>query len=209
MKKTMDAYGKVTSYTCLFDKKERIGSDVHVENNILLKYMKPSSVYMKWTEGPNEGVEAIYVKGKYDDKLKVHLGGLMSFVDVSVDPDGDRAMKNNRHPITEAGIGFVLELINENYEKARSDGKSTIKIAGRESSEDGDHIIVEASLQPDNGYYAHIVKLIIDSGSYLPVGITAIGWDGNLMEEYRFRDVRINPGLSEIDFDVDNPNYGF
>jgi outer membrane lipoprotein-sorting protein len=58
-------------------------------------------------------------------------------------------------------------------------------------------------------YYASRAEIWIDDALRLP--IKAKLWDhhGQLYEFYELRDLRINVGLSDADFDPDNPRYGF
>lgn len=209
MARAMKAYEGVLDYTCSFDKTELVGRKLIVEKNILLKYRKPASVYMKWTEGKNKGQETIYVRGRYKDELQVHPGGMMGFVDLSLNPRGKTAMKKSRHPITEAGIGFTLGVIYDNYRMARDDRSANIQLVERGDRKIGRDIVIEATLPPDNGYYAHIVRISFDSRSHLLSGITAIAWDGRLLEQYSFRNFTVNTGFTDLDFDIKNPSYGF
>ena len=71
---------------------------------------RPRSVYLKFRQ-PAAGREAIYVEGRNDGKVLAHDVGLGRLIagTLHLDPDGSRAMEDCRHPITEAGIGPLLE----------------------------------------------------------------------------------------------------
>ena len=45
---------------------------------IYMKFKKPFKVYMKWIKNPHKGRELIYVRGRNNDKLKVHIGGFLN-----------------------------------------------------------------------------------------------------------------------------------
>ncbi len=69
---------------------------------------------------------------------------------------------------------------------------------------------------PDEGdevfiprYYASRAAVWIDDELKLPVKGQFWDFDGKLYEEYRHRDLRVNVGLKDRDFDPDNPAYGF
>ncbi len=205
----IEKYRTVSDYTCLFDKTELVDGALRAERNIVMKYRKPEMVYMKWTEGDNRGVEAIFAKGRYDNKMVVHLGGSLSFIEARVDPRSSKAMKDNRHPITEAGVGFVLNLIKDNYDKAKEDPESSMTIEGETRLGGRRVTMVKAVLPRGKGYYANVILLYFDKEMSLPLKVAVYGWNGEMLEQYRFRDLRINVGLTERDFDKDNPAYNF
>ena len=207
--KSRASYEKVSDYRCLFHKKELIRGKLREERAILLKFKKPASFYLKYTEGKNAGVEAIYVEGKYNDELEVHLSGLLSFISLGIDPRGSLALRNNRHPIMEAGTGHILQLIEKNYRMAQGDKESRITFEG-ESVADGEKALLFKGIFPKGkGYYGHTVLVWFDRSLLLPVKITVYGWDNEFLEEYSFKEIKLNVGLTERDFDKANPEYHF
>jgi hypothetical protein len=58
-------------------------------------------------------------------------------------------------------------------------------------------------------------RLFIDRELNLPIRLEAYEWparaggDPLLVEEYEYQDLDLNPGLTDTDFDIDNPAYGF
>lgn len=200
------AYDRVEDYTCTFNRKELVDGEVIGERNILMKFRKPHAVYLRWTEGSRKGSEALYVRGRYDDKLIAHTGGLLGFITVRLDPRGAKAMKGNRHPVTEAGIGHLLDLIGENLRRAKENGDE----GGIRAEEDmGGASVFRAVFPPGKGYYAHDIRIRYDDVLRLPVKVTVLGWDNELLEEYEYEGIRVNVGLMDSDFDPDNPCYGF
>jgi outer membrane lipoprotein-sorting protein len=49
----------------------------------------------------------------------------------------------------------------------------------------------------------------VDREYQLPVYAEIFDWYGQLIERYGYLDVRLNPGLTDADFDPKNPAYGF
>jgi outer membrane lipoprotein-sorting protein len=43
----------------------------------------------------------------------------------------------------------------------------------------------------------------------LPIYVEIFDWQNELVERYGYRDLRLNPGLTDADFDPKNPAYGF
>lgn len=204
VKGAVSAYAKVEDYVCEFHKKERVG-DRMIEEVILFKFRKPASFYMKWL---GDGAEAIYVSGRNNGRLLYHAGGMLNLATVSVDPRGSLAMRGNRHVITDAGLGHILDVVVENYEKAGKDPKSKFVLEG-ESVVDGRSVLDVRAEFPTPDYYAHVIRIRFDRATGLPVWFRVDGWEGEPVEEYRFGALRINVGLKDSDFDPHNPEYAF
>jgi hypothetical protein len=59
------------------------------------------------------------------------------------------------------------------------------------------------------GYYARTAIIDVDREHRLPIYAENFDWNGQLVERYGYGDLRLNPGLSDEDFDPKNPEYGF
>lgn len=202
-------YSKLNSYSCILNKKELIGEKIREQRNIIFKYKKPLSFYMKWTEGSEKGTEAIYVYGKYKNKLVVHIGGYLKFINVSVDPKGRLAMRNNRHSILESHMGHIIQLMQKNYKTALINNELKISFEGNELFDEKNTLLYKAIFPENKNYYGHIILINIDEELSLPVRIRVYGWKKELMEWYEYTKLKVDTGLSEIDFDIENPAYGF
>ena len=71
---------RINDYRAIFHKQERVEGELLPEETILLKFQKPLKIYMKWIEEPLKGSEALFVQGKYDNKLIAHRGGILGVV---------------------------------------------------------------------------------------------------------------------------------
>ncbi len=127
---------RVSDYTALFQKQEVVEDKLLPQENILLKFRKPFSLYMRWLDGPHEGREVLYVREKYNGKLIGHEGGFFGFLTLSLDPKGRRAMKGNRYPITEAGLSKLIARVLKDVEKGEAEGvlqlshKQSVEVLG-------------------------------------------------------------------------------
>ena len=91
---------------------------------------QPLSVYLHWL-GPAQlkGQEACYVAGANNGQLRVHSTGIAGAIGfVSVSPTDPRVMQNNRHPITDAGIGHMIDIYGQRWELERRLGKTTVHV---------------------------------------------------------------------------------
>jgi outer membrane lipoprotein-sorting protein len=200
LKRVTESLSSITDYTCIFSKHELIGNRIIKEDNIALKVKRPGHFYMKWQEGPKKGRIAIYVEGQNNNRVLINMGGVMGLLPVAIDPNGKNALKENRHPITEADFITIFERVTKNYIRCRTDPEcSPLEI----DSKDPDTLVLKMKFPPGKGYYTHSGCLTIDRKRWLPIGIVCYGWNNEFLEEYSFTDIKINPGLTEQAFKKD------
>jgi len=204
-----DAYSKVDDYTAIFIKQELVDGELLPEETIRFKFKKPFKVYMGWMEGPHEGREALYVEGENDNQVVGHEGGFLGLVTLNMEPAGSMAMKGNRHPITDVGIGRLIEIIETNGRRAKDQGELKLGYMGVEKVFGRTTHHIEAGLPPGKGYYAGRFDIWVDTENGLPVKIRIFGWDGALWESYGYNDLRLNPGLADAEFEEDYEDYDF
>lgn len=200
MERVRDTMASISDYSCMFSKHELVGDRICREDNIILKVKRPGHFYMKWTEGAHKDRVAIYVEGKNNNKIALHLNGLLGFLTVAIDPKGKAAFRENRHSITEADIAGIFNRFAADCSRCRTDPECS---PVENVLKGPDTLELNAVFPPGKGYYAHIARLTIDRNSWLPTSLACYGWDNEFLEEYRFQDIRINPGFTEKDFEKD------
>lgn len=102
---------KSPSYTATFLKQEKIGKNpLDQLQTIEMKLRhEPFSVYMKWIT-VKEGQEVLYVDGELDNRMLVKKGGFLSRIpSIKIAPDAPLALKESRHPVTDAGLLKLTE----------------------------------------------------------------------------------------------------
>jgi len=205
-------YADVNDYRAIFLRREMIGDELREQETILLKFQRPFKVYMKWLEGPGKGREGLYVAGAHKDRFLVHEGrGFRGLVTAALDPSHPRVLEESRHPITDVGIGRLLEIIGDNARRAAREGvlglvdRGLGVLAGRRVH------LVEGILprDPGAGYYCYRVLISFDEEHQLLIGVAVYDWDDRIVELYEYTQLRLNPGLTTGDFDSNNPDYGF
>ena len=211
-------YDSVRDYTCTFYKRERIGgilSDTHV---MLLKARtQPLSFYIKCVT-PRKGREAIWIKGKNNGKVIAHDAGFVKVLagTMYLDPKGGVAMEDNRHPITDAGLGNMIDTVRHRWEIELKPGETRVAFHPHMKVGDRPCTMIETTHPKQvSGFVFHRVRLFIDDQLGLPIRIEGYNWPSHpgaepeLMEEYTYAHLRINPGLVERDFDPGNPAYAY
>jgi len=200
MERIKDTVASISDYSCVFSKHELIGNRICREDNIILKVKRPGHFYMKWTKGPNKDRVAIYVEGRNDNKITVHLKGLFGFFTVAIDPKGKKALKENRHSITELDLAGIFDRFIADCRKGRADPECNSVVS---APKDPDTLELKAVFPPGKGYYTHIATLTVDRCSWLPMRLACYGWNNEFLEEYCFDDIKINLGLTGKDFEKD------
>jgi hypothetical protein len=211
-------YRRVDDYTCTLYKQERIGgrmTQVHIME--VKARARPHSIYLKFHQ-PAHGREAIYVSGHNDGKVLAHDVGLTKLLagTLQLDPLGSRAMEDCRHPITEAGIGPLLDTVSKHWARELTTAES--KILFRDDMLVGNRrcTMIE-STHPEHRteFLFYRVRLFIDQEIGLPIRFEAYDWpkhtseEPELQEEYTYMNLKLNVGLKDLDFETSNAAYSF
>jgi hypothetical protein len=211
-------FGAVSDYSCTFSKRERMGGRLAPHHVMIMKARThPKSIYFKF-KTPNQGREAIYVEGRHGNRVIAHDVGLFKVLagTMHLDPKGTMAMEDCRHPVTEAGIGALIDTVARHWNAELRTGESQVvfhlnaRVGNRTCT-----MIETTHPQPHPNFLFHKVKLYIDQEHKLPIRFEAYDWPKQagatpeLVEEYTYLDLRINSGLTERDFDPANAQYSF
>ena len=202
-------FNVVDDYTCHLDKRVRKNGNLYEDLEISVKYKKPNHYYFRWNKGISKGREVIFVEGKYNDKLVAHPGGLFNIFTFKLDPEGALAMQKNRHSLRNSGMEQIITLIKSNYAMANKKDLDVIRLMG-EGNIDGKKVwIVEGHFPENQGFYAHKISIFFCQTAKLPLKISIYNGSDQLVEEYVFRNLKINVGLTENDFNPSNPKYSY
>ncbi|OHB80271.1 MAG: hypothetical protein A2W31_16045 [Planctomycetes bacterium RBG_16_64_10] len=214
---------EVKDYSCVLIKRERVDGQLLGHQYLFAKIrheqvragrvVTPFSVYLHFLSPLRlRGREVLYVKGQNDGKLIARKGGpRFSYVTVSLDPLNESAMKGNRYPITEIGIQNLVErLIEVGHEEMKQDPASQhcevkffdqAKVCGRECFS-----IRIGYPEEEREQRFHFVRIYVDKELRVPIRYEAYdfpevaGGAAKLLEEYTYRDLKLNIGLTDEDF---------
>jgi hypothetical protein len=212
-----ERYQSVSDYTCTFWKRERISGKLIPAHVMSMKVRtKPQSIYLKF-EQPAKGREAIYVAGRHAGKVVAHDVGFNKLVagTLHLEPTSARAMTDCRHPITEAGIGPLLETVSRRWAVELDPNETVVTFGNMVVGERRCEMIETTHPHRGGDFLFHKVRLFIDKELGLPIRFEAYDWpkkpglEPELAEEYTYGDLKLNVGLKEIDFDVANSTYSF
>lgn len=209
------AYEKVTDYTAILVRQELSGGRLHPPERYFLKFRKPFKIYMRSVDitPPRRNIELLYVQGEFDDKVLLHADGLPdAFLPTSIlDPYDPKLMERSRHPVTEYGIGHFLERYAAEFQQADLYDELRVFYNGQRQFNGRSVQEVECLFTPLEGarYYCYRSVVYFDESTKLPVRMFFYNWEGQLLGSYAYEDLRVNPGLTDADFDPRNKEYNF
>jgi hypothetical protein len=209
-------FADVDSFVARLTRRETLKGKANGEEVLLFAFRKkPWSVHFKWLAGEGQGREVVYVKGRYENKLHT----LLAAGDVPLMPAGHRlslpidsflVRSASKHPITEAGIGAMIEkiglLLQANVRGDKRFGPLTA--LGREKRPDYpvplDMIEVKLAPGADIDLPNGGKRLFgFDPETHLPVLAILLDDRGREAEYYRFDRIQLSVHLDDADFDPD------
>jgi hypothetical protein len=176
----------------------------------------PFGTYVKFNSpGKFKGREVLYVAGENDGKMIVRKGGRrLGYLVLELDPNAKIALRDYRYPITEIGLeNLVRRLIEIGWEELAND--DCIVQYFKDAMVDGRKctgLKISKTKHTEDARF-HSVRIFVDNELLVPVHYESYGWptqDGEppvLHEQYTFRNLKLNVGFGDIDFDRNNPEY--
>jgi outer membrane lipoprotein-sorting protein len=211
-----EALNQVKDYEADFTKRELIGKRIQTQTTTIRFREEPFSVYLKFQK-PNAGREVIYVEGRNEGKMLVHEVGVKSLVGtLALSPSGNEVMAENRYPLTKVGIANMVDTLIEQWQMESKYGDVDVKYFPNAKLGSRDCKVIQTTQpQPQRHAKFHITRLYIDRETNLPIRAEQYGFpqapgqQPDLIEEYTYANIRTNIGLTDLHFDVKNPEYGF
>jgi Protein of unknown function (DUF1571) len=196
------AYEHVADYVCLYEKIEKAISKGE-EQKIRLSFRRPFEVRMDWLDTQGRVTQtAVYRQGFNDGKVLARVNGLLGSLagTMRLDPNESLALSDSRHPITEVGIGKVIE-------RAQHDATNP-RIASRFAAEevlDGGpaykfEFIASGNEAVGGLSNARKASLWIDRELKLPIKLELYDDANVLLESHLFKGLRINQKLGDSVF---------
>ena len=210
LRETEQALTNVDHYTALFHRVEFVDGKLIPEEVVFLKFKRPFKLYMRWVK-PSKGQESLYIQGANDNRIRAHGSGIIGLVTVNLDPTSTQAMQKSRHPITEAGLHNLVRTIASNVQKALQSGELVSRDHGEKTVYGRRTRELEGVLSKDKskGYYCYRCVVNVDLETRMPIRAQIFDENERLVECYGFEKLTLNPGLTDKDFDPENPEYQF
>ena len=210
-------YRTIRDYTCTFSKRERIKGQRTPLHIIMMKVRtQPRSIYLKFRQ-PSAGREAIYIVGRNNGKVLAHDVGLNRLLagTLRIEPTGGFALEGCRHPISEAGIGPLLDTVQTRWSSELDPSESVVVFRDDQTVGTRRCTMIETThphQHPEFLFYR--VRFFIDDELGLP--ITSRPMTGRALPSPRRRWLRdtlqraaSERRSSDLDFDALNGHYAF
>jgi len=203
LKWAMDQYDKnVQDFTVTLLKQERINGKLQKQETISVKFKdEPFSVYMQWLENAGKIDKLLYVEGQNDNQMVVHPSGLLSWIkSVKRSPQDEQVRKTSRRTCDQFGFYRSMESILSVYELAKKNQELQTVYVGQTTVLGRPCVSIERLLPPHAEFpYARLV-MDFDAEYALPISIASYDWQGNLLSQYQFQDLKLNVGLTASAF---------
>lgn len=214
---SLEALEPITDYQATLSRREMVRGELIAETMQLKFREQPFSVYLLFG-GANAGREVLYVEGKNNNLLLAHEGsGFKSFFGtISLAPDSPEVTRQSRHTITEIGLRNMLRVITARWEEESKYGECEVRYYHNARVNDRECLAIECTHpRARKQFKFHITRLYIDRETSLPVRVENWGFPRQnggtppLIEEYTYSNLQTNVGLTDADFDRNNPSYKF
>jgi hypothetical protein len=204
------AYQGIQDYTCTFVKQEVVNGKLLPENIKAMKVRsQPFSVYFKWQAPKSlEGQECCFVAGRNNNLMRVHSAGVLGAIGfVNIEMNDSRVLASSRHPITEAGIGSLIERLAKRWPEEQTRQRTQVLIGEYEFARRRCTRVetVNPNTRPGE-FYCYRSVIYFDQQTKLPIRAEAFGWpndkhpEGERFEVYSYLDLKFNVGLRDADF---------
>jgi hypothetical protein len=212
---------RLNDYAFTMVKRERIdGKLCEKHEAVLMKIRRqPFSIYCK-TLGPIQpkDQEAIYVEGRNNGKVLAHTTGFRHKLVgmLSLDATSPEMMEGSKYPMTTAGFENMLTSMIKLYQTVAKFPENQVRIYVGAKVDGRSCTCVELSHTKRRAEFPFAMcRVFFDDEMGLPIRWEAYDWptqaggEPQLAEEYTYRNLQLNPGLTEADFDPQNPQYGY
>ena len=214
--KAAQKHASMDSYAVRLRRREVVGNQSRPEEVLLFKWRRePWSVYFKWLGPEGKGREVVYVKGRYDSALHTltaagDLPLLPAGRHIKVSPDGVLVKSKSRYPITQAGLGGLVDRFGKIVDNMASgdNHEGSLRYLGQLKRPEYDHN-VEGVLQiiPPNGD-PHLPRggqrhWFFDPVLHLPMLLITQDETGREVEYYCHDRLMFPVNLTDDDFNPD------
>jgi len=193
------SYAAVRDYTATYEKRER-AIDHGEPQTIRLSFRQPLDVRLDWLDDKGKVDQtAVYRSGLNDGKVIARRSGVLGGVvgTLHLDPRDKRALADSRHPITEVGIGLIIERVNEDLK----DGRVTSRPVVAEAVDGQPAYRFQLDTTPGVPLFgiagAGRAIVWVDATLKLPIKVEILDAAGAMIERHQFRNLRLNVGLGD------------
>lgn len=195
MAKAKSRLEAMSTYQVKITRVERVGGQLQAEEQALLSIRRnPRAVRLEWPDGPSKGREVIYSSAVNDRTMYVNMGNsALPISRMSIPVDSPLALRNSRHPITEAGFDTIFQNLaaHETPQTATSPGTGKLEYKGVMQPKGADnacHLLERVSPRGETW------QVYLDTKTLMPAVVVAFrSSGGELIERYTYKNLKANP----------------
>jgi hypothetical protein len=208
LQKCLDRYAsEVHGYSCVLAKHELVAGKLRPREVVQAYFREqPFSVFMEWKKGEGKAQRVLYAKGEYDDKMVARPSGILGRLTGTwiKDVDHPDAKAAGRYLITQFGINLGTERTLKSMLSAKAHNTLHVRYEGKfKVAETGNRLcykLVRTPYDPPEEQDLNELTIYIDVETWLQVGSVLKDTAGNLIAEYFFRDIKLNPTFKPDQF---------
>lgn len=190
---------------CTLVRREVVGNALQPEETLdFTQRFDPHALRLEWIGARYKGRKMSYVKGQNDDKVLVRLGTVLGRLKVlPFAVDGAVIRSYSRHTPDVVGYNRLLDRINRDVAAASTAGKLSVTAGDPETTDGRRTRRFELTLDAAAAG-TDCSKMIIrfDLDTALPVHTITHDATGRMVEDYRWRNVELDKGLTDDDFKI-------
>lgn len=194
---------EVKGYNVTLLKTERIAGKLYAPETIAVQFREqPFSVFFDWKAGARQAKRTLYVRGENNDKLLVKPAGLAGLIGiVERDADGADARKGGRYPLTEFGMKYGMQRTIAAWTNASKQNSLHVAYLGvkpiKELGERSCYVLQRTRYRAPEEDGVSQYTTYIDKETWLQTGSILKRADGELVAEYFFTDIELNPAFKD------------
>ena len=204
------AYGAIRDYTCVFTKQERIKGVLSGEQVAEMKVrIKPYSVAIRYARpAAIAGMEMNYMSSSKLGKMLYRPAGAKGLNGAQyVALDDPKILAENRHPITQLGVGALIDRLGLVVSREGS-MRNPVEVYTADYQFAGRNVTRYEifTRRPHLYRYAYLIVVCVDKETKLPVRIEAYDaprsgqTTGELIEAHSYSNLKLNVGLGDSAF---------
>jgi hypothetical protein len=200
---------EVRGYKLTMLKRERIRGRLYPPNGYEKVHAhfreQPFSVLMNWQENARHAQKVLYVQGENNGKMLVRpTGFILGNLVVSREVDGAEAKDAGHYTPNQFGLYLAMKRSVDSMRAAQARGALHVTYEGLVTvTEIGDRTcykFVRTPYEPPEEQGVNDLTLYVDTETWLQVGSSLRDSNGELIGEYFFRDIELNPTFSGHQF---------
>jgi hypothetical protein len=204
------AIESIETYTCVIHCHERIKGKVRKPESILSRFRRPRSIYLRWQEGPYEGLQCSHDPDRDGaDKFMARETGMKGLVGARAwrhDEPMIDAMYPHHFRVHETNVMFLLDLTARTQARAEELGKLTVEGIVDETDRflrrPATRLDCRLSPDPGDGLRWLRTQFWFDHETRLPLHFKLYDFDGEMSGEYAFAELVPNASLPANAFDT-------